>query len=400
MDLIGVVIFIVALLLSVMLHETGHFVLAKRFGMKVTRYFVGFGPTIWSTWRGETEYGIKALPFGGFVKIVGMHSLDDPDDPEDEARSFRSHPAWQRILVLCAGSAMHFVLALLLVFGLALGVGIANDNVTQLGTISPCVPTSLTAYDNGTCGSPDAPPSPAKLAGLRVGDVVTAFNGHPVSNFTQVSNAIRNAAAGSAVTITVRRDGKLVTLPIKLASVSGRNGSYLGVGPAVLFQVASPLGAIEYSGTTFGQVLVGSAQAVADLPGALPKLFAKNRSTTAGGQVSSVVGAAEATGTEVASSAGWQYKVSFVLLLIASLNIFVGAFNMLPLLPLDGGHVAVIVYERIRAWLARLRGRPDPGLADMAKLLPVSFSLFIGILLLSLVLVTADIVNPVNIVGG
>jgi len=100
MDAIGVIIFVVALLVSVMLHETGHFVLAKKFGMKVTRYFVGFGPTIWSTWRGETEYGIKALPFGGFVKIVGMHSLDDPDDPEDEARSFRSHPAWQRILVL------------------------------------------------------------------------------------------------------------------------------------------------------------------------------------------------------------------------------------------------------------------------------------------------------------
>jgi membrane-associated protease RseP (regulator of RpoE activity) len=399
MDLIGWVIFIVALLVSVMLHETGHFVLAKKFGMKVTRYFVGFGPTIWSTWRGETEYGIKALPFGGFVKIVGMHSLDDPDDPEDEPRAFRSHPAWQRILVLAAGSAMHFLLALVLVFGLALGVGIANDNVTQLGTISPCVPTSLTAYDNGTCGS-DAPASPAKLAGLRAGDTVTAFDGHPVSTFTQLGDAIRAVPPGSSATITVRRDGKLVTLPIKPASVSGRNGSYLGIGPAVLFQVASPLGAIEYSGTTFGQVLVGSAQAVAALPGALPKLFAKNRASTSAGQVSSVVGAAEATGAEVASNAGWQYKISFVLLLIASLNIFVGAFNLLPLLPLDGGHIAVIIYERIRAWLARLRGRPDPGLADIAKFLPVSFGLFLVIVFFSLVLVSADIVNPIRLTGG
>jgi len=399
MDLIGWVIFIVALLVSVMLHETGHFVLAKKFGMKVTRYFVGFGPTIWSTWRGETEYGIKALPFGGFVKIVGMHSLDDPDDPEDEPRAFRSHPAWQRILVLAAGSAMHFLLALVLVFGLALGVGIANDNVTQLGAISPCVPTSLTAYDNGTCGS-DAPASPAKLAGLRAGDTVTAFDGHPVSTFTQLGDAIRAVPPGSSATITVRRDGKLVTLPIKPASVSGRNGSYLGIGPAVLFQVASPLGAIEYSGTTFGQVLTGSAQAVAALPGALPKLFAKNRASTSAGQVSSVVGAAEATGAEVASNAGWQYKISFVLLLIASLNIFVGAFNLLPLLPLDGGHIAVIVYERIRAWLARLRGRPDPGLADIAKFLPVSFGLFLVIVFFSLVLVFADIVNPIKLTGG
>ena len=400
MDLLGWVIFIVALLVSVMLHETGHFVLAKKFGMKVTRYFVGFGPTIWSTWRGETEYGIKALPFGGFVKIVGMHSMDDPDDPEDEPQAFRSKPAWQRILVLCAGSAMHFILALLLVFGLALGVGIANDNVTQLGTISPCVPTSLAAYNNGTCGSPDAPASPAKLAGLRAGDTVTAFDGHPVSSFTQLGDAIRAVPPGSSATITVRRDGKLVTLPIKPASVSGRNGSYLGIGPAVLFQVASPLRAIEYSGSTFGQVLVGSAQAVTALPKELPKLFDKNSSTSSGGQLIGVVGAAEATGTEVASNDGWQYKVSFVLLLIASLNIFVGAFNLLPLLPLDGGHIAVIIYERIRAWLARLRGRPDPGLADMAKFLPVSFTLFVLLIALSLALVAANIVNPVNLTGG
>ena len=400
MDLIGWVIFIVALLVSVMLHETGHFVLAKKFGMKVTRYFVGFGPTIWSTWRGETEYGIKALPFGGFVRIVGMHSLDDPDDPADELCSFRSHPAWQRILVLCAGSAMHFLLALVLVFGLALGVGIASYT-THLGTISPCVPVSLTAYDNSSCKGSHQP-SPAQLAGLRVGDVVTAFDSQPVSNWTQLNSAILDTRPGSAVTLTVRRGGKLVTLHTTLSSVSGRSGSYLGVAPtpAIVFQVASPLGAIDYAGTTFGQVLVGSAQAVAALPGALPKLFAKDRSSTAAGQVTSIYGAAEATGTEVASNQGWQYKVSFVLLLIASLNIFFGAFNLLPLLPLDGGHIAVIIYERIRAWLARLRGRPDPGLADMAKLLPVSFGLFMVVVVFAVVLILADIVNPVNLTGG
>jgi membrane-associated protease RseP (regulator of RpoE activity) len=399
MDLIGWVIFLVALLFSVMLHETGHFVLAKRFGMKATRYFVGFGPTIWSTWRGETEYGIKALPIGGFVKIVGMHSLDDPDDPEDEARSFRSHPAWQRILVLAAGSFMHFVLAFLLIAGLALGVGIENYN-TQVGTLSPCVPISLTAYNNGSCAGSHQT-SPAKLAGLRLGDVVTAIDGRPVSNFTQLTDVVRPQRPGTPVTITVRRDGKLVTLQAKLANVEGRSGSYLGVAPeGVVFQVAGPLGAIEYSGTTFGQVLVGSAQAVAQLPGGLHELFSKNRSKTAAGQVSSVVGAAEITGAEVASNQGWQYKVSFVLLLIASLNIFIGAFNMLPLLPLDGGHIALIIYERIRAFFARLRGRPDPGLANMAKFLPVSFSLFMIIVIFGLLLIAADIVNPLKLTGG
>ena len=399
MDLIGWVIFILALLISVMLHETGHFVLAKRFGMKVTRYFVGFGPTIWSTWRGETEYGIKALPFGGFVKIIGMHSLDDVDDPEDEARSFRSHPAWQRILVLCAGSAMHFLLALLLVFGLALGVGIANDN-TQVGTLSSCLPVSLKAYDNGSCAGSQVA-SPAKLAGLRLGDVVTAFDGRPVTNFTQLTNMIRPQPPGTMATITVRRGGKLVNLHATLGTIKGL-GSYLGMAPSgVVFQVPSPLGAVEYSGTTFGQVLVGSAQAVAALPSGLHDLFnKKERSTNPGGQVTSVVGAAQATGTELASNAGWQYKVSFVLLLIASLNIFVGAFNLLPLLPLDGGHIAAIVYERIRAWFARVRGRPDPGLVNMAKLVPVSFSLFLIVAVFSVVLVLADIINPVNLTGG
>ena len=149
----------------------------------------------------------------------------------------------------------------------------------------------------------------------------------------------------------------------------------------------------------FGQVVTGSVKAVGALPGALPKLFAKDRANTAAGQVSSIVGAARDTGTAVAANVGWQYKVSFVLLLIASLNIFVGLFNMLPLLPLDGGHVAVVLWERIRAWFARLRGRPDPGLVDMTKLLPVSFSIFMVLMFFGVALILADIVNPVNIAG-
>jgi membrane-associated protease RseP (regulator of RpoE activity) len=398
MDLIGWVIFIVALLFSVMLHETGHFVTAKKFGMKVTRYFVGFGPTIWSTWRGETEYGIKALPFGGFVKIIGMHSLDDVDDPADEPRSFRRQPAWQRIIVLCAGSFMHFVLAFLLIFGLALGIGIENDNTTQLGTISPCVAANVTQLDNGTCTASDQK-SPAKQARLRQGDKVIAFDGKPVSSWTQLGNAIRAVPPGSPVSITVVRDGKTLTLHTTLATVSGRSGGYLGIAPTVVFSPANPVRAVQYTGSAFGQVIVGSAKAVAALPAALPKLFSKHRANTAGGQVSSVVGAAEATGTAVAADIGWQFKVSFVLLLIASLNIFVGVFNMLPLLPLDGGHVAVVIWERIRAWFARLRGRPDPGLVDMAKLLPVSFSIFMVLMFFGVLLILADIVNPVNITG-
>ena len=172
MDALGWLIFLVALIVSVMLHETGHFVTAKRFGMKCTRYFVGFGPTVWSTWRGETEYGIKALPLGGFVKIVGMTSMDDVD-PEDEPRSFRRAPGWQRLIVLAAGSFMHFVIAAVLIFGLALAIGVENDNTAQLGTVATCVPANEQALTNGaTCTSGEAK-SPAVLAGLQVGDQVT-----------------------------------------------------------------------------------------------------------------------------------------------------------------------------------------------------------------------------------
>jgi len=368
--------------------------------MKATRYFVGFGPTIWSTWRGETEYGIKALPFGGFVKIIGMHSLDDVEDPADEPRSFRRQPAWQRIIVLCAGSFMHFVLAFLLIAGLALGVGIANENTTQLGTVSACISPNVTALDNGVACTASDQTSPAKLAGLRVGDQVIAFDGKRYSNWTQLGDAIRAAPAGSAATITVLRAGQTLTLHTTLASVPGRSGAYLGIAPGVVFQTASPVRAVTYSGSLFGQVVAGSAEAAAALPGALHDLFNKTkRADSAGGQVTSIYGAAAATGDEVASNQGWQYKVSFVLLLIASLNIFVGVFNMLPLLPLDGGHVAVVIWERIRAAFARLRGRPDPGLVDISKVLPVCFSIFMVVMVLSLVLVAADIVNPLKIVG-
>src|ERR1700745_2184534 len=401
MDLIGWVIFLVALLFSAMLHKTGHFVMAKKFGMKATRYFVGFGPTLWSIRRGETEYGIKALPVGGFVKIIGMHSLDEVGDPADEPRSFRSHPAWQRIVVLCAGSFMHFVLAFVLIFGLALGIGIENDNTTQLGTISTCVAKNTTELNKGKKGSCAAsdPASPAKLAGLRVGDQVTAFNGAPVSNWNQLGNDIRKAPAGSQGTITVKRDGKTLNLHATRPPLSARHGSHLGIAPPIVSQPVNPVRAVQYAGSAFGQVIAGSAKAVAALPGSLPKLFSKDRGSTAAGQVSSVVGAAEATGAAVAADVGWQYKVSFVLLLIASLNIFVGIFNLLPLLPLDGGHVAAIVWERIRAWFARLRGRPDPGLVDMAKVLPVSFSIFMVLMFFGVALILADIVNPVNIAG-
>ncbi len=395
MDALGWLIFLVALLVSVMLHETGHFVMAKRFGMKCTRYFVGFGPTVWSTFRGETEYGIKALPLGGFVKIIGMTSMDEVE-PEDEARSFRRQPGWQRLIVLVAGSFMHFVIAAVLIFGLALAIGVQNDNTTNLGTVAACVPASESAINAGTPCPKGVDNSPAVTAGIKVGDKVTAFNGTPVSTWTQLSDLIVKVKPGSPISLTVDRNGHPVTLHTTLANVPG-HGGYLGIAPATVYEPQNPLDAVKYVGTGFSQVITGSASALAKLPSAIPSLFAKDRSSTAAGNVSSVVGAARETGQAVASDAGWQAKVEFVLLLIASLNIFVGVFNLLPLLPMDGGHIAVVIWERIRAWFARLRHQPDPGLVDYRKLVPVSFSIFLVLVVFGMMLILADIVNPVNI---
>jgi membrane-associated protease RseP (regulator of RpoE activity) len=393
-DALGWLIFLAALVVSVMLHETGHFVTAKRFGMKCTQYFFGFGPTLWSVKRGETEYGFKAIPAGGFVKIIGMTSLDEVD-PEDEARSFRQAPGWQRLIVLAAGSFMHFLFAAVLIFGLALTIGIENDNTTQLGTVATCVPTTAQALNNGAACTSGEAKSPAVIAGLKVGDQVTSFNGTAVSNWTQLQNAILKVKPGTPVALTVERDGHAVTLHTALAEVPG-HGSYFGIAPTVTLQRQGPVDAVKYVGTGFSQVVTGTASALGQVPAALPSLFSANRSQTAAGNLSSVVGAAQATGAAVAAKVGWEYKVNFVLLLIAELNIFWGVFNLFPLLPLDGGHIAVVIWERIRAWFARVRHQPDPGQVDYRRVVPVMFSVFAVIIVFTLVVIVADIVNPVN----
>jgi membrane-associated protease RseP (regulator of RpoE activity) len=389
--LLGVAIFVVALLASIMLHEAGHFATAKLFGMKATQFFVGFGRTIWSRQKGETEYGVKAIPAGGFVKIVGMTDLEDVD-PADEPRSFRNQPGWQRIIVLAAGSAMHFALALVLLFVIAAGIGLeAASTGTTVGTVESCVPTNMTSG----CVKGD-PASPATKAGVRVGDRIVSIGGIRVANWTQMGKAIRSQQAGAAVPVVVERHGRPVTLHATLASLTG-HGSYLGVSPLGVWQRQGPLGAASYAGHEFWQMLSGSAAVVAALPKAIPDLFAKNRGSTPGGDVTSVVGAGDVTGQVLEARIGWQPKAGLVLLIIASLNIFVGAFNLLPLLPLDGGHLAVVIYERARAWLARLLGRPDPGPVDFRRLIPVSVGVFALLVGVGLLLIMADLVNPIHL---
>jgi membrane-associated protease RseP (regulator of RpoE activity) len=388
---LGVAIFAVALLISVMLHEAGHFVTAKMFGMKVTQFFVGFGQTIWSTKRGETEYGIKAIPAGGFNKIVGMTELEDVD-PADEPRSFRRQAAWKRIIVLAAGSFMHFVLALFLLFIVGAGIGLETASSTStVGAIETCVPKNVDSY----CVAHD-PSSPAKKAGLHAGDTIVSVGGIDVHNWNEMGKAIRSQTPGHPVTVVVERHGQQVTLHPSLANLKGK-GTFLGVSPVIVYQPTGLLSGVSYAAHEWWTMLSGSAQVAASLPRAIPDLFKKDRASTPGGQVTSVVGAGDVTGQVLQANIAWQPKTELVLLIIASLNIFVGAFNLLPLLPMDGGHIAVVIYERARAGVAKLRGRPDPGPADYRRLIPVSVGVFALLVCVGLLLVMADIVNPIHI---
>jgi membrane-associated protease RseP (regulator of RpoE activity) len=395
--LFGILIFIVALLVSVMLHELGHFLTAKKFRMLVTQFFVGFGRTLWSTFRGETEYGVKALWVGGFVRISGMTSMEQVD-VADEPRSFRAKPGWQRIIVLAAGSFMHFVLALLLLFGLAFAIGQANSNTNQVSSIASCVPGSVRALNSANpCGSGNLGKSPAELAGMKPGDRIVSVAGRPVGGWNQLHTVLSGEPVGKPLPVVVRRAGHTVDLTVTLAKVPGRAVPYLGVQPALVYQRSTFLGSWAYAGDQFSNTLTSSASALGRLPSAIPDLFSKNRSSTAAGQVSSVVGIGQVTGDVVQAALPWQAKVTVVLYLVASLNIFVGAFNLLPLLPLDGGHLAVVIFERLRAWFNRLRGRPDPGLVDIQRLVPLSLLVFAVLVGLGTLLIAADIFNPVHL---
>ncbi len=402
MTLVAIVAFIVLMLVSIMIHEWGHFASARRFGMKATDFFVGFGTTLWSTKRGETEYGIKAIPAGGFVKIVGMTELEEIS-PEDEPRAFYKQPARRRAVVLAAGSFMHFVIAavLLLVIPLTLAAGI--DLTPSVATISSCAPDQV----DGSCTTPDVP-SPAAAAGLQPGDEIVAINGSAVTTWDQAQAAIRDAGPGPA-SLTYVRDGEETTVTVDL--VEGQRVSpddpattitvgVLGMSPAVKAYRVGPVGAVKYAVSTYGQIIGGTAAALVEIPSKLPALWDSvvNDAPRDPTGLVGVVGAADASGQILGShSDPWPLRIAGFLLVIAGLNIFIGIFNLLPILPLDGGHLAVLGYEQARSAIARWRGKPDPGRVDMNKLLPVAYVFLFVLISLSVLLLVADIINPIDL---
>ena len=406
---LGVIAFVVALLLSIMLHEAGHFATAKRFGMKAPQFFIGFGPTLWSFRRGETEYGVKAIPAGGFVKITGMTPLEEVE-PGDEGRAFYRQKAWQRSIVLGAGSFVHFVIAFVLLFAVLAIVG-TPKLIPTVNTVSACVPATLTTDPTPkACAS--LPPSPAKTAGLQHGDRIVAFDGKPVADWDALTAALRKHGPGSA-TVTFVRDGDRITRPVDLVAAKRpsldnpdktETVGVLGVTATEVAKREGPIAAVTKAATGFGSLTKATFVALGNLPSAVGNLF---HSTVDGTKRSAdglvgPVGVARVSGEALAQQGTPLFdRIGTFLLLIAGLNIFVGIFNLLPLLPLDGGHLAVLGFEEGRRKVYRLVGRADPGRVDMTKLLPAAYLVMVLFIGLSVLLLLGDVVNPIaNPFGG
>ncbi|MBU2662215.1 site-2 protease family protein [Actinoplanes bogorensis] len=414
---LGVVAFALAILISVSLHEFGHMLTAKGFGMKVSRYFVGFGPTIFSFQRGETEYGLKAIPLGGFCKIVGMTPQDDDVAPEDQPRAMWRFPVWKRTIVMSAGSITHFLLAGVAAYFAAISIGLPNTAYPQTDeatlaqkpviTITECTWVNLpTTQQDCVPGQNGAIAGPAYAAGLRDGDLVTQVGTTPISNYGQLTQAIRALPAG-VVPFTYERNGTTATAQVTLvaaqrAPVADSSGATTTVSVAGLGwdQRSVPTmieyGPVEAVGATgsYGWFLVERTfEAMKRIPDKVPALWHSITGSERDPETPiSVVGASRLGGEAIANGVPELFLNIFI-----SLNVFIGIFNLLPLLPLDGGHIAIAWYERVRSWLYARFKKPDPGRVDYYKLMPVTYAVILIGGAFTLLTVTADIINPITI---
>lgn len=394
MEIFGLLLFIFGLLASVMVHEFGHYIFARKYGMRVSEFFVGFGKRIWSTQRGETEFGIKAIPAGGYCRIEGMTPTDVM--PEGEAdRAFIKASVPKKLVVLGAGSAGHFIVGYLLLAILLVGVG-TTGALPTIKEIVPCVPDAT--YK---CKTTD-PVSPAKAAGLMAGDKVLKVDGKNVKRWGEEIAKVRKAP-GKDVVLTIERDGAFQDLTVTPAArkYDGSTYGFIGIINDVGLVKSAPLQGAADAGRITWFMLTTSVKSLIQLPAKIPALVRQ----TFGGEERDpegpvgVVGVARVSG-ETAATAGLTFneRIATFLLIIASLNIFVGLFNLLPLLPLDGGHMAVAATDGVRNWIARLRGRAKPEPINVNKLMPVTVAVFSILIALTVLLLIADIVNPVHLI--
>ena len=406
---LGALLFALGIFVSVCLHEFGHMLTAKAFGMKVTQYFAGFGPTVWSFRRGETEYGLKAIPAGGFVKIVGMTPLEHVP-ASDEPRSFWRAPLWQRTVVLSAGSITHFLLAVLVAFIAALTTGLPNIQGYErfeVRTAAPIIEVAECVAPAGATGCSPGDPAPARVAGFADGDRILSVAGTPVTDYGSLIEVLQGTPA-AATPVVVQRGAEQVTLSVTPTTVERLVGegdqatkkqvSAIGVSLSDAAFPAETLtyGPVEAVGATtsfFGETLVRTFEALKRFPERIPKLVDAIRGEERDPETPiSVYGASVIGGDALESDRAYVFLVVFV-----GLNVFIGIFNLLPLLPLDGGHIAIAWFERARSSLAARRGRPDPGRVDYDKLMPLTYAVILVFGAVTLLTLTADIVNPIRL---
>lgn len=414
-------LFFALLMVSVALHEIGHLAPAKLFGVRVPKYFVGFGRTLWSTRRGDTEYGVKLWPLGGFVQLLGMYPPENPrarptrwarlaDDvraveweeitPADDGRLFYQQKVWKKVVIMLGGITMNLLLAFLLLWGV---VGLHGTYRAQpvVASVQPCIVATPRA--DLSC-QPTDPPTPASRAGLQAGDRIVSFNGVPVADQPRLSELIR-ANMDRPATLVVDRGGVLTTLPTVDTLVTGLPdrldpsrtvpAGWLGFsaevslvrgGPAMV--VGDMVDMTRASLVALAQFPVKVWNVAADMVSGKPR--------DVYGPIS-IVGASTIAGEVATSQGSVGDKAATFASLLASVNLFLALFNLVPLPPLDGGHVVGALWEALKRAAARLAGRPDPGPVDTARMVPIAYAVGGFLLLCGVVLVVADIVSPVKI---
>lgn len=447
MYLLGVLFVALGISVSIALHEVGHLLPAKRFGVKITQYMVGFGPTVWSRQRGETEYGLKAIPLGGYIRMIGMFPpkpgadpsilrgsstgrfsqlMDQARDesmeqvkPGDEDRVFYKLSTPKKLVVMLGGPTMNLVIAVVLLGGIFTLYGI-GEITARVSAVSQCVQTvPATGSAPATC-SPSDPQAPANVAGIRPGDRIIGLAGQPVSNWDDVRALVR-PNGGRQISVVVERAGEtlhLTATPIlnnvpridaEGNLVVGPDGKaltdrvgFMGFSPSAEI-VKQPLMAVP---ALIGDQLSRTAGVVLRIPQKMADIAkaAFNGGVRDPNGPMSVVGVGRVAG-EVADGQlpgiadSGTSKFVILISLIGSLNIALFVFNLIPLLPLDGGHAAGALWEGLKRQVARLRGRPNPGYVDVAKALPVAYAVSIALIGMSVLLIYADLVNPIKIGG-